>query len=85
MWAVRFKPEGLPWEAEFGFHTFLVLTIGQSTKVLETGEKLTEMKAEQIGFCLDKPTLLAANLLSLARTVQATPFSIILKSLCNYN
>ena len=71
LWAVRFRPEGLPWEPDFAYHAFLLLTIGRKTKVLQTGEELTEMQGAQVDFVLNKPTLLAANILSLARTVQA--------------
>lgn len=74
LWAVRFRPEGLPWEPDFAFHAFLLLTVGQKTIVLQTGEELSEMQAAQVDFVLDKPTLLAANLLSWARTVQVGAF-----------
>ena len=70
MWAVRFRPEGLPWEPDFAYHGFLVLSVGAATKVLRGGSELTEMKAEHNGFAFDRRTLLAANILSLARTVQ---------------
>lgn len=87
LWAVRFKPEGLPWEPEFAFHAFLLITVGRATKVLQTGEELMEMQGLQVDFVLNKPTLLAANLLSLARTVQAClhfpPAILKLTSLCS--
>ena len=70
LWAVRFRPEGLPWEPDFAYHAFLLLTVGRGTKVLQTGEELSEMQAAQVDFVLDKPTILAVNLLSWARTVQ---------------
>lgn len=73
LWAVRFRPEGLPWEPDFAFHAFLLLSVGRATKVLQTGEELQEMQGAQVDFVLDRPTLLAANLLSMARTVQAQP------------
>lgn len=72
LWAVRFRPEGLPWEPDFAFHAFLLITVGRGTKVLQTGQELTEMQGAQVDFVLNKPTLLAANLLSWARTVQVT-------------
>lgn len=71
LWSVRFRPEGLPWEPEFAWHAFLVLTVGKGTKVLQTGEELSEMQPSQVDFVLDKPTILAGNLLSWARSVQA--------------
>ena len=70
LWAVRFRPEGLPWEPDFAFHAFLLLTVGRKTIVLQTGEELSEMQGAQVDFVLEKPTLLAANLFSWARTVQ---------------
>lgn len=70
LWAVRFRPEGLPWEPNFAYHSFLLLSVGRGTKVLRTGEELSELQAAQVDFALQKPTLLAANLLSWARTVQ---------------
>ena len=70
---MRFRPEGLPWEPDFAYHAFLLLTVGRRTKVLQTGEELTEMQGAQVDFVLHKPTLLAANILSMARTVQARP------------
>lgn len=73
LWAVRFRPEGLPWEPDFAYHAFLLLAVGRTTKVLQTGEELAEMHAAQVDFVLDKPTLLACNLLSWARTVQVRP------------
>ena len=45
---------------------------GRFLQVLQTGEELSEMQAAQVDFVVDRPTLLAANLLSWARTVQAS-------------
>jgi len=48
VWAVRYRPEGLPWEPGFAYHAFLLLTVEGTTKVLQTGDELSEMRSSQV-------------------------------------
>ena len=60
VWAVRFRPEGLPWEPDFAYHAFLLLTVGRKTKVLQTGEELSEMRSSQVRAMLPNPSPMPA-------------------------
>eukprot|EP00884_Botryococcus_braunii_P001192 jgi/Botrbrau1/11073/Bobra.0302s0015.1 len=78
MWALYHRAEGVSVSEERSVHSFLVLGTASSTKVLEGGEALTEVKKGQSDFLQDRPTLLAANLCRSSRIVQVTSALIVL-------
>ena len=55
-------------------HTYLLMShpASSETKVLETGEELSEVPADRCGFVLDSPTIAAGNVLNNSLIVQAS-------------
>ena len=71
LWALHFRPEGVPTEASLEWHAFLLLSVGRESKVLRTGEELDELQPSEVDFKLDSPTVHAGNVLHCSRIVQA--------------
>ena len=55
-------------------HTYLLMShpASSETKVLETGEELSEVPVDRCGFVLDSPTIAAGNVLNNSLIVQAS-------------
>lgn len=71
LWAVCFRPEGLPADkSSLDWHAFLLLSMGDESKVLRTGEELDELQPSDSEFILASRTVAAGNLLSCSRIVQ---------------
>jgi len=71
LWAVRYQPQGLPWEPSMDWHALLLMALPGGTKALRTDEELDELPPAAAGLRLGSATLLAGNLLRAARIVQA--------------
>ena len=70
---MRYQPQGLPWEPSMDWHALLLLSAAGGTQALRTDEELDELPPAASGLRLDRRTLLAGNLLSASRIVQARP------------
>ncbi|KAK9839426.1 hypothetical protein WJX81_001424 [Elliptochloris bilobata] len=76
LWAVRYQPQGLPWEPSMDWHAFLLMAAPGGTKALRTDEELDELPPTAAGLRLDRRTLLAGNLLSASRIIQVHPAGV---------
>lgn len=58
-------------DASLEWHAFLLLSVGNESKVLRTGEELDELQPSEVDIKLDVPTVHAGNVLNCSRIVQA--------------